>query len=77
MDTIKLAFWRFLFQAMTFTGTAALLGLMASVSLAHIVGSLFPAWQQSLSRPVEQRWLDKTLRRFDQLVTCAFALCSY
>ena len=77
MDTVRLAFWRFLFQAMTLTSAAALFGLIASVLLAHLLGSVLPAWRRSWTCPGETKWLDKTLRRFDQLITCALALCSY
>jgi hypothetical protein len=74
METLKLTIWQLLIEAMLLTSVAALLSLAASMILVRLLKTLIPS---AVSARSSGRRVDKTLRWFDQLFTCALANRSY
>ena len=75
MESLKLSIWHLAIEAMTLTSVAALVTLVSSMMLAHLLTSLMRS--PILVRRSQRRGVDKTLRWFDQLFTCALANRSY
>jgi len=74
METLKLTIWQLLIEAMILTSVVALLSLVTSVILVRLLKALIPS---GVSIRTSSRGVDKTLRWFDQLFTCALANRSY
>ena len=74
METLKLTIWQLLIEAMMLTSVAALLSLVASMILVRLLKTLVLS---AVSIRSSGRSVDKTLRWFDQLFTCALANRSY
>ena len=75
MGTLKLTIWELLIGAMTLTSVAALIALVLSMMLARLLTSLMLS--DALVHRPKRNGIDKTLRCFDQLFTCALANRSY
>jgi len=75
MESLKLSIWHLAIEAMTLTSVAALVTLVFSMMLAHLLTSLMRS--PRLIHRSKRHGVDKTLRWFDQLFTCALANRSY
>jgi hypothetical protein len=76
MGTLKLILWQFVIEAMMLTSIVALLALIASKLCARAVSWLIGLPLTRVAS-AQRAWLDKTLRYFDQLLTCASTIASY